>query len=162
VMPARRRARVSRRCPAGFRLCETADAAEFANESLEFRRSLCMQERYSQAQAEQTAACNAKHTIMHRLCSWLLRAHDAIGRRIADPAGARIADARRAARERFHVREPIAGRRSDPVSPWAAAHQRQRGIGQARLPMSPRSAAEARAAARSRRVAVATAGARLS
>jgi CRP-like cAMP-binding protein len=61
-------------------LMRMADAAEFANESPEFRRLLCMQERYSQAQAEQTAACNAKHTIMHRLCSWLLRAHDAIGR----------------------------------------------------------------------------------
>jgi CRP-like cAMP-binding protein len=56
-----------------------ADAAEIANGSPDFRRLLCMQERYTQAQAEQTAACSAKHTIMHRLCSWLLRAHDAIG-----------------------------------------------------------------------------------
>lgn len=60
-------------------LMKSADAVEIANDSLEFRNLLYMQERYIQAQAQQTAACNAKHTIMRRLCSWLLRAQDAIG-----------------------------------------------------------------------------------
>jgi CRP-like cAMP-binding protein len=55
------------------------DAVELANASEEFRNMLFMQERYMQAQAQQTAACNAKHTIMRRLCSWLLRARDTVG-----------------------------------------------------------------------------------
>lgn len=60
-------------------LMKSVDAIEIANDSSEFRHLLYMQERYIQAQAEQTAACNAKHTIMRRLCSWLLRAQDTIG-----------------------------------------------------------------------------------
>jgi CRP-like cAMP-binding protein len=60
-------------------LMKSADAVEIADESGEFRHLLYMQERYIQAQAQQTAACNAKHTITRRLCSWLLRACDAIG-----------------------------------------------------------------------------------
>jgi CRP-like cAMP-binding protein len=47
--------------------------------SLEFRNLMFVQEQYLQAQAQQTAACNAKHSIMHRLCSWLLRARDVAG-----------------------------------------------------------------------------------
>ena len=60
-------------------LMKSADAVEIANDSSDFRHLLYMQERYIQAQAQQTAACNAKHTIMRRLCSWLLRAQDAAG-----------------------------------------------------------------------------------
>jgi CRP-like cAMP-binding protein len=62
-------------------LLKSAEAIEIANENAEFRQQLFMQERYNQTQAQQTAACNAKHTIMRRLCSWLLRAQDAIGSR---------------------------------------------------------------------------------
>ena len=60
-------------------LMKSADAIEIADNSPDFRHLLYMQERYIQAQAQQTAACNAKHTIMRRLCSWLLRAQDAAG-----------------------------------------------------------------------------------
>ncbi len=60
-------------------LMKSADAADIVTASPEFRHLLYMQQRYIQAQAQQTAACNAKHTIMRRLCSWLLRAQDAIG-----------------------------------------------------------------------------------
>jgi CRP-like cAMP-binding protein len=60
-------------------LMKSADAIDIATASPEFRHLLYMQERYIQAQSQQTAACNAKHTIMRRLCSWLLRAQDAIG-----------------------------------------------------------------------------------
>jgi CRP-like cAMP-binding protein len=45
----------------------------------DFRQLMFAQEQFLQAQAQQTAACNAKHTIMHRLCSWLLRARDIAG-----------------------------------------------------------------------------------
>ncbi len=53
------------------------DLKELASTSADFRRLLFARERYLLAQAQQTAACNAKHTINQRLCSWLLRAHDA-------------------------------------------------------------------------------------
>jgi CRP-like cAMP-binding protein len=60
-------------------LMKNMDAIDIASISPEFRRLLYLQERYNQAQAQQTAACNAKHTIMRRLCSWLLRAQDSVG-----------------------------------------------------------------------------------
>jgi CRP-like cAMP-binding protein len=55
------------------------DLIDVAAASPEFRQAMCAQEQFLLAQAQQAAACNAKHTIMHRLCSWLLRAHDACG-----------------------------------------------------------------------------------
>jgi CRP-like cAMP-binding protein len=58
---------------------KSADVIELADASPDFRALLFAQERYIKAQAQQTAACNAKHTIMRRLCSWLLRARDEAG-----------------------------------------------------------------------------------
>jgi CRP-like cAMP-binding protein len=55
------------------------DARKLADLSAEFRHLLFMHEQYLLAQARQTAACNAKHVIMRRLCSWLVRAHDEAG-----------------------------------------------------------------------------------
>jgi CRP-like cAMP-binding protein len=55
------------------------DLIDVAAASAEFRQLMFAQEQYLLAQTQQMAACNAKHTIMHRLCSWLLRAHDAAG-----------------------------------------------------------------------------------
>ncbi len=55
------------------------DLIDVAIASGEFRELMFAQEQYLLAQSQQTAACNAKHTIMHRLCSWLLRAHDVAG-----------------------------------------------------------------------------------
>jgi CRP-like cAMP-binding protein len=55
------------------------DLIDVATAFGEFRELMFAQEQYLLAQSQQTAACNAKHTIMHRLCSWLLRAHDAAG-----------------------------------------------------------------------------------
>ncbi len=57
----------------------TEDLIDIATASGEFRELMFAEEQYLLAQAQQTAACNAKHSIMHRLCSWLLRAHDAAG-----------------------------------------------------------------------------------
>jgi CRP-like cAMP-binding protein len=54
------------------------DAKEWAA-APDFRALLFAQQRYLLAQAQQTAACNAKHSISQRLCSWLLRVHDEIG-----------------------------------------------------------------------------------
>jgi hypothetical protein len=58
---------------------KSADALEIANESAEFRRLLYLEERRVHAQAQQIAACNARHTITQRLCSWFLRANDLLG-----------------------------------------------------------------------------------
>lgn len=44
-----------------------------------FRQSLFRQEQYLQAQAQQTAACNGRHTLQRRLASWLLRARAIAG-----------------------------------------------------------------------------------
>lgn len=55
------------------------DLIDVATASGEFRELMFAQEQYLLAQAQQTAACNAKHTIMHRLCTWLLRAQDTCG-----------------------------------------------------------------------------------
>ena len=55
---------------------KSADAAEAAKHSSEFSRLLYVQERWLHAQAQQIAACNVRHTIMQRLCCWLLRAYD--------------------------------------------------------------------------------------
>ena len=56
-----------------------ADARELATNSSEFRDFLIANERYLLAEARQFAACNAKHLIAQRLCSWLLRACDEVG-----------------------------------------------------------------------------------
>lgn len=56
------------------------DTLQIANRAPEFRAAMIAQERYLLAQAQQTVACNAKHSIMQRLCSWLLRAKDEAGR----------------------------------------------------------------------------------
>jgi len=55
------------------------DAKEWAAASPDFRAVLFAQQRYLLAQAQQTGACNAKHSISQRLCSWLLLVHDEIG-----------------------------------------------------------------------------------
>jgi CRP-like cAMP-binding protein len=55
------------------------NAKELAQTSPEFAQLLFAQEQYLLAQARQFTACNAKHLISQRLCSWLLRAQDEIG-----------------------------------------------------------------------------------
>jgi len=56
------------------------DLVQIADAAPEFRAAMLAYERYLLAQAQQTAACNAKHSIMQRLCAWLLRAQDEAGR----------------------------------------------------------------------------------
>ena len=52
------------------------DLAEAANKSESLRRELFFQDRFLLAQAQQSAACNAKHDIKQRLATWLLRVRD--------------------------------------------------------------------------------------
>jgi CRP-like cAMP-binding protein len=55
---------------------ELRDAAQ-RDEAI--REMLFGHEQFMMVQAQQTAACNAKHHIMQRLSTWLLRARDATG-----------------------------------------------------------------------------------
>jgi CRP-like cAMP-binding protein len=55
------------------------DARALAAASDEFRAALFAEQQYLLAQAQQTAACNAKHSIRQRLSSWLLRVRDEFG-----------------------------------------------------------------------------------
>ncbi len=53
--------------------------AEIAKELPDFRILLFQAERYATAQAQQIAACNARHTISQRFARWILRAFDESG-----------------------------------------------------------------------------------
>jgi CRP-like cAMP-binding protein len=59
-------------------LLAAADLAEIARKDEVVRSLLFAYEQFILAQAQQTAACNAKHHILQRLSSWLLRARDAV------------------------------------------------------------------------------------
>jgi CRP-like cAMP-binding protein len=52
---------------------------EFADELPAFRGLLVKYEQFFLAQVQQTAACNAAHTLQARTCKWLLRMHDLVG-----------------------------------------------------------------------------------
>jgi len=54
-----------------------ADLASILEQDEELRATLFAYEQFLLAQAQQTAACNARHHIPQRLSSWLLRARDA-------------------------------------------------------------------------------------
>jgi CRP-like cAMP-binding protein len=56
-----------------------ADARELAATSAEFHELIFAQEQYLLAQARQFAGCNARHRIVQRLCSWLLRVYGETG-----------------------------------------------------------------------------------
>lgn len=56
-----------------------ADVIELANREIEVRNILYDNEQFLLAQAQQTAACNARHVIPQRLATWILRASDASG-----------------------------------------------------------------------------------
>jgi CRP-like cAMP-binding protein len=50
-----------------------------AHENLKFREMLVRYEQFFLAQVQQTAACNAVHTVPVRTCKWLLRMHKLVG-----------------------------------------------------------------------------------
>lgn len=60
-------------------LLPVTDLAGIAGQDGEVRAALFAWEQFALAQAQQTAACNAKHHILQRLSSWLICAQDAIG-----------------------------------------------------------------------------------
>jgi len=52
---------------------------EMANELPAFRGLLVKYEQFFLSQVQQTAACNAVHTVQARTCKWLLRMHELAG-----------------------------------------------------------------------------------
>jgi CRP-like cAMP-binding protein len=52
---------------------------ELAGSSPEFRGLLVQYDQFLSAQVQQTAACNALHTVEQRMCTWLVRMHDLVG-----------------------------------------------------------------------------------
>jgi hypothetical protein len=63
---------------AGFVLDVDA-ARHVARESEEFRKAIIRHEQLILAQAQQSAACNASHTLNERLARWLLHTRDVLG-----------------------------------------------------------------------------------
>jgi CRP-like cAMP-binding protein len=64
--------------PGSAWVMKVADLIDFAAADRDFRNALFAEEQFLLAQAQQTAACNAKHNIPQRLGSWLLRAQDMV------------------------------------------------------------------------------------
>ncbi|MCK9916040.1 Crp/Fnr family transcriptional regulator [Microbacteriaceae bacterium K1510] len=65
---------------AGQGLCmSAADFVTLMQRDPGLREQLYAREQYLLVQAQQMAACNARHHIPARLCSWFLRAQDVIG-----------------------------------------------------------------------------------
>jgi len=63
-------------CPGTASALTVADFRMLASQNVAFRDLLIRHEQALLAQAEQSAACNASHTVEERLSCWLLRAHD--------------------------------------------------------------------------------------
>ncbi|MGN6571859.1 MAG: Crp/Fnr family transcriptional regulator [Pseudolabrys sp.] len=65
--------------PGAAYLLPAAELAAVAQGDETVRAMLFAHEQFLMVQAQQTAACNAKHHIMQRLATWLLRAKDVTG-----------------------------------------------------------------------------------
>jgi CRP-like cAMP-binding protein len=63
-------------CPGTASVLTVADFRTLAGQNVTFRNLLVRHEQALLAQAEQSAACNASHTVEERLSCWLLRARD--------------------------------------------------------------------------------------
>lgn len=68
--------------PSWASVIETRHVSDLAGNSVDFRRLILTYEQFFMAQVQQTAACNALHTIEQRFCKWLMRMHDLVGERI--------------------------------------------------------------------------------
>jgi CRP-like cAMP-binding protein len=63
--------------PGSFQVLKAADLLEAGSKSASLRIALFREEQFVFAQAQHTAACNAKHQIAARLSTWLMRVRDA-------------------------------------------------------------------------------------
>jgi CRP-like cAMP-binding protein len=63
-------------CPGTASVLAVADLKALAGQSVAWRRLLTLHHQAVLAQAQQSVACNASHSVEERLSRWLLRAHD--------------------------------------------------------------------------------------
>lgn len=63
-------------CPGSASMMAAADLKTIAGQSAAWRQLLARHEQALLAQAQQSAACNAAHSVEERLSRWLLRARD--------------------------------------------------------------------------------------
>ena len=89
-----------------------------ADQSATFRATLVRHGLAVYAQIQQTAGCNASHTVESRLARCLLHTHDLSGERQAcSDAGSDRADDRRAAQQRFAGGQHAAAGQFHPLQP---------------------------------------------
>ena len=62
--------------PGSFSMIKVADLINATTKSETLRRDLFLHDQFILAQAQQSAACNARHDITQRLATWLLRVRD--------------------------------------------------------------------------------------
>ena len=105
-----------------------------ANEFEPFRSLLIRHEQVLFAQSQQSAACNASHSVEARMCRWLLYMRDLAGSDDLDAdAGISRPDAGRAAAKRVDRREPAAKSGPDQIQSRPYAIAGRQGITKARL-----------------------------
>jgi CRP-like cAMP-binding protein len=63
-------------CPGTASVLSVADLKAIAGQSVAWRNLLARHQQALLAQAQQSVACNASHSVEERLSRWLLRAHD--------------------------------------------------------------------------------------
>jgi CRP-like cAMP-binding protein len=66
-------------CPATVSVISSDHVRQVADELPTFRGLLLKYEQFFLSQVQQTAACNALHSVQARTCKWLLRMHDLAG-----------------------------------------------------------------------------------
>ena len=62
--------------PGSASVMKASDLIAAAKSSETLRRALFLSDQFMLAQAQQSAACNAKHTVPQRLATWLLRVRE--------------------------------------------------------------------------------------
>ena len=112
-------------------ILDVAMLRKAAEQSADFRTTLIRHEQALFAQAQQSAACNASHTVEARLSRWLLWSRELSGSDTLGPdPGVPGADARRAADQRVAGCQHPAECRPYPLQPRAHRdHRSGRGCG---------------------------------
>ena len=104
-----------------------------ANEFEPFRSLLIRHEQVLFAQSQQSAACNASHSVEARMCRWLLYMRDLAGSDDLADAGISRPDAERAAAKRVDCSEPAAKSGPDQIQSRPYSGAGRQGITKARL-----------------------------
>jgi CRP-like cAMP-binding protein len=66
--------------PSQSSVADAAVVKHLADSSPDFRRLIIKYEQFLLGQVQQTTACNALHSVEERMCTWLVRMYDLVGR----------------------------------------------------------------------------------